>query len=393
MSVDVKEPSGAEYIERARALAPAIAAAAEEIERSRELPADLVAALHEARLFRMLLPRRFGGAELDLPTYVKTIEVIAQADASVAWCIAQASGCSSIAAFLKPDVARAIFGSPEAVVAWGPAHEGSAVVVEGGYRLTGNWQFASGCRHATWMGAHVPIREADGKPVLLPNGAPAMRTLLFPKNQATIEDVWHVMGLKGTGSHSYSVEDLFVPYDFTVPREHPKPLEDGPLYVISHMIYYAASFAAISLGIARATLDAFIELAQTKYSQQAERALRESAIVQYEVGMAQARLRAARAFLFEALQAAWEAAATSRDVPLEERFAQRIATTYAIGQGRDIVETIYNLSGASAIFESNPFERRFRDVHAVTQQIQGHFMHIENAGKYYLGLDFSLRYL
>jgi indole-3-acetate monooxygenase len=393
VGVDVKKPAGLAYVERARALAPAIEAAAAEIERGRRLPEAIVTALHDAQLFRMLLPRAYDGAELDLPSYVEAVEALAQADASVAWCVAQASGCSTIAAFLKPETAWDIFRSPRAVVAWGPPHEGSAVIVDGGYRLTGKWQFASGSGHATWMGAHVPVREPGGTPLLLPTGAPAMRTLLFPKNDATIADVWHVMGLKGTGSDTYSADDLFVAHDFTAPRDHAEAYVDGPLYTISHMIVFAASFGGISLGLARASLDAFVELAQTKHSKQTDVAVRDSAVVQHQIGLAEARLRAARAFLFEALRAAWQSAATTGTIPMDERFAQRMATTYAIGQGREIVETVYNLAGASAIFESNPFERRFRDVHAVTQQIQGHFMHLENAGKYLLGLDFSRRYI
>ncbi len=393
MGLDFKKAAGYEYVERARALAPVLEAAAPEIERNRELPEAIVAALHDAQLFRMLLPRAYDGAELDLPTYVEAVEVLAQGDGSVAWCVGQASGCSTVAAFLKPEIAWEIFRSPHAVVAWGPPGEGSAIVVDGGYRLTGSWQFASGCRHATWFGAHVPIREAGGKPQLLQTGEPAMRTLLFPRSEATIEDVWHVMGLKGTGSDNYSAKELFVAHGFTAPRDHAEPFEDGPLYGMSHMVVFAASFAGISLGLARASLDAFVELARDKQSKQLDLTLRDSPVVQYQIGLAEARLRAARAFLFEALRAAWHSAATTGNIPMDEKFAQRMATTYAIGQGRDVIETIYNLAGASAIFESNAFERRFRDVHAVTQQIQGHFSHIENAGKYLLGLDFSRRYI
>lgn len=393
MGLDFKKPAGLEYIGRARALAPMIEAAAPEMDRARELTGAVVDALHEAQLFRMLLPRTFDGLELDFPEYVEVIEALAQADASVAWCVAQGSGCSTIAALLKPEAAWEIFRSPRAVVAWGPPHEGTAIVADGGYRVTGNWQFASGSRHATWMGAHVPVREPGGQQLLLPTGAPAMRTMLFRKNEVKIDDVWYVMGLRGTGSDSYSVADLFVPHDFTAPRDHPESNEDGPLYVVSHMIYFAASFAAISLGLARASLDAFIALAQSKTSKGMEAALRDSPVVQHEIGLIEARLRAARASLFETLGTAWHSARTTGNVPLDEKFAQRLATTYAIGEGRAIVEKIYNLAGATAIFERNPFERRFRDVHAVTQQIQGHFMHIENAGKYLLGLEFSRRYI
>lgn len=393
MSLDFEKASGLEYVERARALAPTIAAASAEIERERQLPERVVTALHEAELYRMLLPRSYGGAELDLPSYVQAIEVLAQADASVAWCVAQASGCSTVAAFLRPDAARRIFAEPHAVLAWGPPNKGAATAAEGGYRLTGNWQFASGSRHATWIGAHVPIHEADGTPRLLPGGAPAMRTLLFPRSRATFVDAWQVMGLRGTGSDEYSASDLFVEERFTAPRDHAEPLESGPLYVFSHMIVFAASFAAISLGLARASIDAFVRLARDKQSKGMDVPLRESAVVQLHIGTAETRLRAARAFLFDALGAAWEAAEQSGSIPLDLRFAQRMAATHAIREGGDVVDVVYNAAGASAIFESNPFERRFRDVHAVTQQVQSHLSHLENAGKYLLGAEFSSRYI
>jgi alkylation response protein AidB-like acyl-CoA dehydrogenase len=385
VGLDVKD-AGLECIQRARDLAPAIEAAAAQIERGRELPEQVVALLHEAQLFRMLLPRAYDGFELDLMSYAQAIEELAKGDASVAWCVGQASGCSTVAAFLKPPVARDIFGDPRSVLAWGPPGEGGATAVDGGYRVTGRWQFASGARHATWMGAHVAIRGVDG--------APPMRTMLVPKSAVTLTDVWQVMGLKGTGSDNYSLADHFVPSDYTAPREHGVPYEAGPLYVFHHMIHFATSFSAISLGLARASIDAFVTLACEKQSKTLEGVLRDHPVIQYQLGLAETRLRCARAFLFESLRNAWESAVTTGELPpLDRRLALRMATTYAIGQGREIVETVYNAAGATAIFESNPFERRFRDVHAVTQQVQGHFSHIENAGKYLLGLDFSKRYI
>jgi alkylation response protein AidB-like acyl-CoA dehydrogenase len=159
-------------LDRARDLAPRIAAAAEEIERGRRLPDPLVAALHAAGLFRMLLPQRLGGAALDPPTFVQVTEAIARADASTAWVICQTNGCSMTAAYLHPDVARAIFGGePVGVLAWGPPTTSTAVVAEGGYRLSGTFNFASGSRHATWLGGQAQAIRASYvvfKPTSLP---------------------------------------------------------------------------------------------------------------------------------------------------------------------------------------------------------------------------------
>lgn len=208
-----------ETLERARALAPRIAATADEIERQRRLPAELVDALHEAGLFRMLLPRSLGGAELDPPTFVQVTEAIARADASAAWVICQTNGCSMTAAYLRPDVARTIFGGePAGVLAWGPPATSRAVVEDGGYRLSGTFNFASGSRHATWLGGQAPIVQADGTPRRR-LGAAERRTLLFPASRVEMQDVWHVIGLRGTGSDSFTVTDLFVPHEHTFARD------------------------------------------------------------------------------------------------------------------------------------------------------------------------------
>src|SRR5215469_13214937 len=218
MDVTTANNPAAEYVQRARELAPELAAAADEIERRRELPEPVVDALVERGLFRLLLPRSLGGAELLPADFVPVIEEIAKADASTAWCLNQAAGCSMTAAYLDPAAAREIFGGPHGILAWGPG-PGTARVVKGGYRVTASWSFASGSHNATWLGCHVPVVEADGTPRLNPDGSPVIRTMLFPKSNAQMTDIWRVIGLKGTGSDRFSVEDLFVPQQHTATRD------------------------------------------------------------------------------------------------------------------------------------------------------------------------------
>src|SRR5207302_5715279 len=184
-----------EYLERARELGPDLEAAAEEIERRRELPEPIVEALIDRGLFRLLLPRLLGGAELPPAAYVQVIEEVAKHDASAAWCLGQANGCAMTAALLDPEVAREIFGDRRGIVAWGPPGPAEARAVAGGYRLTGTWSFASGSHHATWLGAHVAILDEDGSPQRRPDGGPVMRTLLFRKASAKVSDIWYVIGL------------------------------------------------------------------------------------------------------------------------------------------------------------------------------------------------------
>jgi len=378
---------GSEVLERARALRPTIAAYADRIEAERRLPSPLSEALHDAGMFRMLLPRSLGGAELDPPTFVQVMEEIAQADASTAWVLGQTAGCSMVAAYLQPVVAKAIFGSPRGVLAWGSGPQGRAVAVEGGYRLTGSWSYASGIREATWIGAHTFVVSADGSPRRHPDGAPVIRTLLFPVEQATITDVWDVMGLRGTGSDTYAVEDLFVPEAHSAARDDAaERREHGPLYCFSSGTLYASGFACVSLGVARALLEAYLVLAGEKTAHRAKRPLRESPVVQAQVALGDARLRAARAHLLATLAEVGESARTTGELTLAQRVRIRQAASYASREGREVGTQVFHAAGAQAIFASGPWERRLRDLHTVAQQLQGRDDHFEAVGRFLLGL-------
>ena len=156
-------------------------------------------------MFRLLVPRSCGGAELEPATYVQCVEAIAMGDASAAWCMNQGSVSMMSAAYMGLDAAREAFGGVRDVLAWGYGPNGQAVRVEGGWRVTGKWSFASGSRHSTWLGAHCLCVEQDGTPMRGPNGKPWERTALFRREQAKIDDIWFVLGLRGTGSDTYSV--------------------------------------------------------------------------------------------------------------------------------------------------------------------------------------------
>ena len=375
-------------IERARALRPLIERAAPEIEQNRSLSSDIFAALHDANLFRLLLPRRFGGEELEPATFVATIEEIANADASTAWCVAQASGCSLAAAYLDPEVARDIFGVARAVLAWGPfTPNAKATAVDGGYRVTGTWQYASGSRHAGWLGGHCVLVDAKGAPYLGADGKPVDRTMLFPRSSAKVSDVWQVMGLRGTGSDTYTVTDLFVPARYAYTREAiADRRENGALYRFSNYQIFGASFAGVALGIARATLDAFVEMAATKVPMLAVKPLQDNAVIQSQVAWAEARLQSSRTFLMQTLEQMWDIVSRGETFTLQERAALRLASVYAIHQSKDVVDAAYQMAGGSAIFENQAFERRMRDIHAVTQQVQAQLVNFEVVGQVLLGL-------
>jgi alkylation response protein AidB-like acyl-CoA dehydrogenase len=319
---------------------------------------------------------------------VQVIEEVAKHDASTAWCLGQATGCTMTSAFLDPEVAQEIFGPKQGIVAWGPPGPAEARAVPGGYRLTGTWSFASGSHHATWLGAHVAILAEDGTLRLRPDGGSIIRTLLFPKASAGFTDIWHVIGLRGTGSDSYTVTDLFVPEKYTVLRTaEPKPRQSGLLYSFSSSNMYSSGFAGVALGIARSTLEAFVELARDKIPRGAKRTLRDNNVIQSQVAQSEARLSAARAFLLGSLEEIWGDVAQSGRLTLDHNTTIRLASTWAIHQAREVVDTAYHSAGATAIFENNPFERRFRDVHTVVQQYQGRQAHFETVGQVLLGLQ------
>jgi alkylation response protein AidB-like acyl-CoA dehydrogenase len=378
-----------DYLERARRLAPLLIDAADEIEEQRQLPERVVEALIEGGFFRLLLPRSLGGAELRPLAYVQVLEEIAKAEPSVAWSLGQNSGCSMSAPYLDPSIAREIFGGPRGILAWGPDLPGAGrgVAVDSGIRVTGRWGFATGSRHATWLGAHVPVFEPDGTQRMNPNGRPAVRTVLFPKSKAEIIDNWQVIGLRGTGSDSYRVEDLFVPQEYTFSRDNPaERREQGLLYRFTSGMIYAMGFSNVSLGIARGALEAFVELARDKIPRGARKTLRENNVIQAEAAKSEAKLRSSRANIHATLEEMWEDAERDGDFLPERHWQLRLASTWAINQARDVVAAVYSAAGATAIFNENPFERRLRDIHAGTQQGQGRPIHFETVGQILLGL-------
>jgi alkylation response protein AidB-like acyl-CoA dehydrogenase len=373
-------------IARARELGAEIALAADEIERTQRIPEPLLERLHDARLFRMLLPRSAGGDQTEPAVYVAALEELAAHDASIGWNTFTANSSALIAPFLEPQVNRAIFADPRSLVAWGPPNASRAKAVEGGYRLTGKWDFCSGCRQADWIGAHCHVVEANGTLRLNRFGKPTIRTLLFPASEATLLDNWRTIGLRGTASESYRVDDLFVPEAFSSTREDPAlRRERGPLYAITMQCLYASGVAAVSFGIARAMLSEFVALASRKAPRNLDR-LADSAVIQAEVARAEARLGSARAYLIETLTAIYAQADDVAPIEVADRARIRLACTNAIQGAIEVADFAYKQAGVDAIFPGSPFERRFRDMHTLSQQIQSRTAHFEQVGQVLLGV-------
>jgi indole-3-acetate monooxygenase len=381
----MNDVSRSDPLTRARELAPAVAAAADETERIRRIPEPLVDELHAARLFRMLYPRSVGGDEVAPATYIDAVGELARADGSVGWCVSIANSIGLFAPYLDLDAARIVFGDMRATCAWGPPNDCRGIAVPGGYRVTGRWDFASGCRHATWMGAHGTVVEPDGSWRLNDAGRPTVRTWLFPVEQAVLLNNWDPIGLRGTASESYMVEDLFVPEEFTGTREDPSlRREPGALYAFPQQTLYSVGIASVALGIARGMLDAFVELALRKTPRGTGR-LADNSVIQAKVARAEARLGAASIYLLETVSEIYRRAGPTAPIDVMDRARARLAGSHAISSAVAVADYTYKAAGVDAIFPGSPFERRFRDIHTLSQQIQSRDAHYEAVGQVLLG--------
>jgi alkylation response protein AidB-like acyl-CoA dehydrogenase len=384
--------NGTAALEAARKLVPQIRSCADEIEAQRELPRPLFEAIADAGLFRLALPRALGCPELDLPSYVHVIEEIGKADASTGWVVNQCAIFATYAARMPRDVARAIWiDTPRSVVANTPLPSATAVVVPGGYRVTGRQGFSTGCRHASWLAAHAQVVE-NGEP-RMDAGQPEARYLFVPAAEAQLLDTWHVRGMRGTGTHHFAVNDVFVPAERTVLSITAPLLEPGPLYRIPRTLLFASGDAAVALGVARSCLTVFGELAGAKTPRGMPAMLRDQPTIQSDVGHAEANVRSGRALLMETVTDVWSTVNAGGALTMDQRATLRLATTHAIRLAVQVVDTLYNAAGATAIFEDHPLERRFRDIHTVTQQLQGQFRHFETVGAWMMGVETDLSFV
>ena len=384
-----------DHVARARSLIPLLQSAAKQIDAARELPPIVLDGMYRTKMFRLLVPRSCNGLEIDPVTYIQCVEAIAMGDASAAWCMNQGSVSLMAAAYMKLPQALEAFGGDRDVLAWGYGPNGRAMRVDGGWRITGKWSFASGSRHATWLGAHCQCINPDGSPLIGPGGTPWERTALFPRGKAAITDDWFVIGLRGTGSDTYTVKDLSVDDGFVITRNSPaERREPGPLYKFAQMQLYAAGFACVALGIARQMLDDFMVMARGKTPAASAGLLRDNNYIQHIIGLSDVRLKAARQYLLHVVGEIYaDVTASGQTISVDQRIAVRQAGTYAIQEARDVVTAIYHEAGSTAVFDGQPFERRLRDINSVSQQLQGRRSHFETVGQHMLGLTPGMRWV
>lgn len=380
--------SQSSLIHAARELVPLIRQHADQIDAQRELPKPLFHALADAGFYRMAVPRAVGGLEVDFPTYVQVLEELGKGDASTAWTVSQGANWGSYSARMAPATAREIWtDTPRSVVSNSPAPTAKAVVVPGGFRITGRQPFSTGIMHASWVAAHATVIE-NGV-VRQRNGRPEARYCLIPRSEVELVDAWHTKGMRGTGTHTFDVKDVFVPEERTVFPQGAPVVSPGPRDKIPITLGFAAGDGMVALGLARNCLEAFFEVAGSKAPRNMTGLLREQSITQMAVGQAEAALRSGRAYLLAAAEEIWESA-ISTDAPsasLESRINLRLASTHAIRLAAQVVDGLHPLCGATVVFDGHLIQRLFHDMHVITQHGQARFQHYEIAGKYYTGLE------
>jgi len=379
-------------VERVARIAALIGGAGERNEKLRRLCPDVVEALHEQRLFRLLLPRAFGGDEVDLLTWFNAMEALGKLDASTAWCVGQINGCAAAATALDPAIARKIWGDPRGALSWGPPVKSRAEEVEGGHRVSGEWTMSSGSRHASWIGLMALPLDATGAQLPLPPGA-TMRVFLVPASSVEFIENWNVLGLLATNSGGFKCESVLVPHGHSIHLPYPRSLHPtGPLYKFPLNNLFGIGFTAVALGIARTMLDEVIALAREKKPWLARLPLQQSHLAQFQIGEAEARLRSARAYVESTAARVWQSVVATGELTVPQRVDIRMATTFAIHEAKTVADVAWDVAGATAIFTSNPFERRLRDIRTLTQQLQGRKSHLQDAGAYLLGLEPNLRH-
>ncbi len=356
---------------RAREIADLARGMADEIDSGRRLPAELVGALRDSGLLRAGAPVEVDALELPAGTALRCAEEVARGDASAGWCVSIAITASLLVAYLPPVSRDELFGDGRGVAAGVWAPQGKARRVSGGVVVSGRWAFCSGITHADVLFAGCVLEDR-----------PAVVAL--PTEQLQILDTWHTLGLRGTGSHDTVADEVFVPNERVV-SIFDGPVINRPLYRFPPFGFFAACITAAAMGNARAAIDNFVDLAGTKKGVGASRTLAERSTIQAAVAAAESALEAARAGYYQAIDAAWQASEGEPPVPLEVRTRLRLAATHGVRVSADVVRTMYDLAGGSAIYDGAPLQRRFRDAFTATAHFQVNEASRELPGRILLG--------
>jgi alkylation response protein AidB-like acyl-CoA dehydrogenase len=381
-ATDTKSTRHPSVLDAVRNLAPKITARAAETEATRRLPPDLIRDLTAAGCFRMLVPRSHGGTGFDLASAMSVIEELSRADASVAWTTMNLAGGWINLGSIPRSMFDALYAKgPDVIIGGVFAPSGTAVPVDGGYRVSGRWAFASGCEDSHWLFGNCMENSADG---------PRLRTVLFSPDQIKVEDTWSVSGLCGTGSHHLRADDVFVRAERTCLPFADPPCLDEPLLRMPMPPIFAFGVATVAIGIAQGALEDILALAGSKVPLLAHSSLATNPLFQHQLGAADAKLRAARGLLYADAAAAWGTAVAGAAFTPEHRARMRSALSWAATTAAAVVDMAYHAGGGSSIYAANPLQRRFRDVHAITQHFLVKLDTLTTAGAVLAGAEADL---
>lgn len=356
------------------------------IDRERKMPPEIVDLMRQNSLLALWLPVAYGGPKVGVLDSIRMIEALAQADGTIGWCACTAAINNRLASLLSPEAANQIFDGGRTSVAGALMPTGKAVPTEGGYIVSGRWGYASGVDHCAWMLGACAVLEG-GQPKVNDDGSPQPLVAFFPREQCELIDTWEVGGLRGTGSHDYQADNLFVPEEFTLDNLAGEPLCSDTM---SRFPYYSAQGAAIApvvLGLAQAALDRYAQIAESRVPRITAAIARNDPGTQEVVGRATAALRSARAFFYEAV-ASIAGAIEADSVPsVSQRINARLAFAQAAEAAKYVARALHDDSGGAGLYESQGLHRIFRDIHAATQHAQLQKVGFRTSGRVLLGLN------
>jgi indole-3-acetate monooxygenase len=376
------------FLASARRLEPMVTELRGQFDQDRQLPGRLIDELSAANLFRMWLPLAIGGAELPPLQFLTVIEELSRQDGSLGWCTVIPAGYGRLAGALEEDVARTIFGTGKGVLAGTLNPTGKAVAGPGGYRVTGRWSYGSSIGFSDWVLGNCITEDATG-PCRAADGGPEFRLCLFPRAEVEVFDIWHVSGLRATGSNDFQVTDLFVPQQHTIPLVdfQPPPRRPGPLYATPMTSTFVSCLASVALGIARAAIESVIEIGAAKKTAGSSTVLRDKPLAQADLARAEGLVGAGRAYLFSELGMMWEDAVAGRAISLRARGQVRLAACHAMQSAIQAVDLMFQAAGGAALFQGSRLERCFRDIHTAGQHIAVSMQaNVEPVGRVLFGL-------
>ena len=374
------------FSQRIHELLPKIRARREEIETARQMPRDLVNELSATGIFKLGAPKAIGGEEADPLDIMRAIETVSAADGSTGWVSLIGISAGFQAGYMPEAGAKEVFRDPSAPTAVVVAPQGAAVAADGGFTVGGLWKFASGITHCDWVTAGC-IVMADGKPKMTPMGMPEIVHVSIPVSEIEIHDTWYVSGLNGTGSNDFSAKDVFVPEQRVGSLFDPSMHRPEPLYQLPPATLFAPQVSAVGIGIARAALDDLIELAMEKTPTFSAAKMSEKPLTQIEIARAEGALGAARSFLYDAVDDAWQTVIADRELAPRQRAMVRIAALQAVETAAQVARTASTLAGGTSLYNTSSLQRHSRDADAVTHHVIQSPQTWEEAGRVLFGLE------